>query len=145
MSLSQPPNQTITWFVIFHIASSATLLQLLQRDLLHIEAWHTTVRTQLKRTSCGSKAAKKGISCYDASADSCIWKVRGTCCRGKEDCRNTCVHGLQDFLYFSKTFPQWPLSSWAFTAHEYLPGSRFLLWTNNLLHVSHLKGLSSDK
>ena len=68
----------------------------------HIEAWHTTVRIELKRTSWGSEVAKKGISCYDASADSCIWNVRGTCCRDKEDCRHACVHGLQDLLYFWK-------------------------------------------
>ena len=35
-----------------------------------------------------------------------------------------------------KTFPQWPHTSWAFTVHEYLPGSRLLLCANNLLHVS---------
>ena len=107
----------------------------------HIEAWHTTVRTELKRTSCGSEVAKTGISCYDASADSCMWNVRGTCCRGKEGCHHACVHSLQDLIYsFLKTFPQWPHTSWAFTVHEYLPGSRLLLCANNLLHVSHLKG-----
>ena len=68
----------------------------------HTEAWHTTVQTELKRISCGSEVAKKGISCYDASADSCLWNVRGTCCRGKEDCRHASVHGLQDLLYFWK-------------------------------------------
>ena len=36
-----------------------------------------TVRTELKRTSCGSEVVKKGISCHDASADSCILNVRG--------------------------------------------------------------------
>ena len=30
--------------------------------------------------------------------------------------------------------------SWAFTVHEYHPGSRLLLCANNLLHISHLKG-----
>ena len=29
-------------------------------------------QTELKRTSCGSEVAKKGISRYDASADSCM-------------------------------------------------------------------------
>ena len=109
MSLSQPQNQIRTWFVLFHTASSATLLQLLQRDLLQLSYrhdWHDltymTVQIELKQTSCGNEVTQKGIFCYDASADPCIWSVQGICCRGKEDCCHVSVHGLQDFLYFWK-------------------------------------------
>ena len=135
MSLSQPQNQIITWFVLFHIASNAALLQLLQRDLLRLSHRGLTYDCLdwSKITSCGSEVAKKGISCHDASVDSCTWNVLGTCCRGKEDCRHASVHGVRDFLYFWK-----PHTSWAFTMHEYLPGSRLLLCANNLLHVSYL-------
>ena len=66
----------------------------------HVEAWHINVQTELKRTSCDSEVAKEGISCYDASADSCIWNVRSTCCRSKEDCCHASMHGFEDFLYF---------------------------------------------
>ena len=42
---------------------------------------------------------------------------------------------------FEKTFLQWPHTwTWAFTVYEWFPGSRFPLYANNLLHVSHLKG-----
>ena len=142
MSLSQPQNQIITWFVLFHIASSATLLQLLQRDLLRLShrGLTQTVQTELKRTFCGSKVAKEGTdsSCYDAPAESrCMWNVRSTCCKSKEDER---AWSWRLPLRLKKTFLQWPHTwTWAFTVHEWLPGSRFPLYANNLLHVSHLK------
>ena len=98
------------------------------------------VQTELKRKSCGSEVAKKGISCYFYDA-SCIWNVRGTCCGGKEDCCHASVNGLEGFLYF------WKLSrSDRIRGIGRLPCMNaslvqgFSCVANNLLHVSHLKG-----
>ena len=146
MSLSEP---IITWFVLFHIASSATLLQLLQRDLLRLSHRSLTY-------DC-SEWTKTNILRQWSSQERhflMLWRLswflylkrtrRGTCFRGKEDCRHASVRDLEDSLLFWK-LPQWPHTSWAFTVHEYLPGSRLLLCAINLLHVSHLKVLSSDE
>ena len=104
MSLSQPPNQIITWSVLFHIASSATLLQLLQRDLLRLSHRGLTYNcSDWTKTNILWQWSSQGRHFL-------LWRLSwflylkrtGHCCRGKEDCRHACVHGLEDFLYFWK-------------------------------------------
>ena len=103
----------------------------------HIEAWHTTVRTELKRTSCGSEVAKEGISCYDASADSCIWNVRGIVA----GVRKTAAMRACMVLKTSSTFENLPaVTAYVLGLYRAWKPPLLLLCANNLLYISHLKG-----
>ena len=135
-------NQIITWFVPFRTVygSSTTLLQLLQKYLLPV----VVVKSKFEIWMLNIKAVNEGTSCYDASADPCIQNMRNACFSGKKDCRRASVQGLEDSLCF-----------WMHSHSDHRRGLEhspcmkvslgLLLWVNDFVHVSRLKGFMRMK